>query len=370
MAALRVLLSGGGTGGHIYPALAIAAAIKELAPDTEFLFVGAEGKMEMRRIPAAGYKIVGLPVAGFHRSLDVRNFSFPFKLLRSLGKARRTVKEFAPDVAIGTGGYASGPALAAASIAGVSVFLQEQNALAGVTNRLLGRIAKAVFVAYPEAITYFASAKTVHSGNPLRSSLIADNLTDKVVGRVHFGLDPNKPTLLSFGGSLGARKMNEAFVEMHSFWKTHQELQVIWQTGEGYFSRFSESETAQLPNVKCVPYLERMDLAYAAADLVACRAGALSISELQLLGKPSLLIPSPNVSGDHQTANAKAVERTGAAVLIPDNQQVEKLTATLSQLLGDPNALARMSKAAVDSAKPDAAQHIAKYILDYVSRKS
>ena len=367
MAALRILLSGGGTGGHIYPALAIASAIKELAPDSEFLFVGAEGKMEMRRIPAAGYKIIGLPVAGFHRSLDKRNFAFPFKLLKSLGKARKTVKEFAPDVAIGTGGYASGPALAAASLQGVPVFLQEQNALAGVTNRLLGRIAKAVFVAYPEATKYFASAKTIHTGNPLRNTLSADKLVSKAEGRSHFGLDANRPTLLSFGGSLGARKMNEAFVEMHSFWKAHQELQVIWQTGEGYYSRFSESETAQLPNVRCVPYLERMDLAYAAADLVACRAGALSISELQLLGKPSLLIPSPNVSGDHQTANAKAVERTGAAVLVPDHQQVEKLTSTLSQLLGDTQALASMAKAATDSAKPDAAVNIAKYILEHVS---
>ena len=368
MAALRVLLSGGGTGGHIYPALAIASAIEALAPDAEFLFVGAEGKMEMRRVPTAGYNIVGLPVAGFHRSMDKRNLAFPFKLLRSLGKARRTVKDFAPDVAIGTGGYASGPALAAASFAGVPVFLQEQNALAGVTNRMLGKIAKSVFVAYPEAGSYFASAKTVHTGNPLRSSLSADSLTTKAAGRLHFDLDPEKPTLLSFGGSLGARKMNDAFVEMHSFWLAHPELQVIWQTGEGYFDRFNESETAKLPNVKCVPYLERMDLAYAAADLVACRAGALSISELQLLGKPSLLIPSPNVSGDHQTANAKAVERTGAAVLVPDNQQVEKLTATLSQLLGDEQALKKMAQAASDTAKPKAAQHIAQHILDYVNR--
>jgi len=368
MAAMRVLLSGGGTGGHIYPALSIASAIKELAPDAEFLFVGAEGKMEMRRVPAAGYDIVGLPVAGFHRSLDKRNFAFPFKLLKSLRKARSVVKDFNPDVAIGTGGYASGPALAAASMVGVPVFLQEQNALAGVTNRMLGKIAKSIFVAYPEALAYFASAKTVHTGNPLRSSLSADSLRSKAVGRAHYELDQAKPTLLSFGGSLGARKMNDAFVKMHPFWAAHQELQVIWQTGEDYFSRFSESETAQLSNVKCVPYLERMDLAYAAADLVACRAGALSISELQLLGKPSLLIPSPNVSGDHQTANAKAVERTGAAVLIPDDQQVEKLSATLSSLLGDEQALAKMAKAAAHSARPNAAQHIAQHILEYVSR--
>lgn len=368
MAALRVLLSGGGTGGHIYPALAIAAAIRELAPTAEFLFVGAAGKMEMRRVPAAGYDIIGLPVAGFHRALDRRNFAFPFKLMMSLSKARKVVKDFAPDAAIGTGGYASGPALAAAALVGVPVFLQEQNALAGVTNRLLGKIATSVFVAYPEAGAYFASAKTVHTGNPLRSSLSVEQLTSKALGRTHFGLAPEKPTLLSFGGSLGAKKMNEAFVAMASFWKAHQELQVIWQTGEGYFSSFSESETAQLPNVKCVPYLERMDLAYAAADLVACRAGALSISELQLLGKPSLLIPSPNVSGDHQTANAKAVERTGAAVLIPDNQQVEKLTATLSALLGDQQALANMAKAAASAAKPQAAHHIAQHILQYVSQ--
>jgi len=370
MAALRVLLSGGGTGGHIYPALAIASAIKERAPDAVFLFVGAEGKMEMRRVPKAGYDIVGLPIAGFHRALDKRNFSFPFKLVKSLSKAREVVRNFAPDVAIGTGGYASGPALAAAALVGVPVFLQEQNALAGVTNRMLGKIAKSVFVAYPEAGAYFASAKTVHTGNPLRNSLSAPALETKAVGREHFGLDPEKPTLLSFGGSLGARKMNDAFVAMANFWKSHENLQVIWQTGEGYFDRFSESETAQLPNVKCVPYLERMDLAYAAADLVACRAGALSISELQLLGKPSLLIPSPNVSGDHQTANAKAVERTGAAILVPDHEQVDKLTAILSDLLGDARKLDGMANAAAKTAKPDAAQHIAQHILDYVSQQS
>ena len=362
----RILLSGGGTGGHIYPALAIADAVRAQRPDAEMLFVGAAGKMEMRRVPKAGYEIVGLPVAGFHRQLDARNLSFPFKLIRSLGKAWRTVRDFSPDVAVGTGGYASGPALAAARVAGVPVYVQEQNAYPGATNRLIGRFAEGVFQAYAEADVYFASAKTYHTGNPLRTSLDPATLPEVSAARHHFGLDPAKPTLLSFGGSLGARSMNEATAAMDGFWRKQNDLQLIWQTGEGYYEKYKTSATAQLPNVTCVPYLERMDMAYAAADLVACRAGALSVSELLLLGKPALLIPSPNVAGDHQTANAKAVANAGAAYLIPDTAQVRELTSRLPELLRDAATLQRLSQAALSLAKPDAARQIAEQILTHV----
>jgi UDP-N-acetylglucosamine--N-acetylmuramyl-(pentapeptide) pyrophosphoryl-undecaprenol N-acetylglucosamine transferase len=366
MTTLRAILSGGGTGGHIYPALAIADALKAEVPSAEILFIGAEGKMEMRRVPKSGYEIKGLPVAGFHRQLDTRNFSFPLKLIRSFAMARRWVKDFAPDVVVGTGGYASGPALAAAALQGVPVFLQEQNALPGVTNRLLGRVATSIFTAYPEAAKYFASAKTKQLGNPLRTNLAADRMPAKPDAVQHFKLRADRPTLLSFGGSLGAKKMNEALAGMASFWQENQQFQLIWQTGEGYYDKFSQTVTAQLDNVCCLPYLERMDLAYAAADLVSCRAGALSISELQLLGKPAILIPSPNVAGDHQTANALAVERTGAAVVVRDNQQVEQLPAVLSELLAAPAKLQSMAVSARALGRPNSAQQIASIILEHV----
>ena len=363
---LKVLLSGGGTGGHIYPALAIADAVRERLPAAGVLFVGAAGKMEMRRVPAAGYDIVGVPVAGFQRSLDRRNLAFPLKLARGMTQALRVVGEFAPDVAVGTGGYASGPALAAAAARGVPCFLQEQNALAGVTNRLLGKVAKAVFTAYPEAAGQFGSATTIQTGNPLRGGLTAGALPPTPEARAHFGLDARTPTLLSFGGSLGAKTVNEAHAAMTDFWRAHPELQLVWQTGEGYFERFGRSETALLPNVSCVPYLERMDLAYGAADLVACRAGALSISELQLLGKPALLIPSPNVAGDHQTYNARAVERAGGAVLVPDDRQVATLTELLPGLLADGERLARLADGMRARATPGAAAQIANTLIEHV----
>ena len=362
----RFLLSGGGSGGHIYPALAIAEALRARRPDAQFLFVGALGKMEMRRVPAAGFEIVGLPVAGFHRGLDLRNLSFPLKLARSGARAWGTVRRFGPDAAIGTGGYASGPALAAAHARGVPVFLQEQNAFPGVTNRLLGRVARRVYLAYPGAESYFASAKTLQTGNPLRGALDRATLPSRGEGATHFGLDAARPTLLSFGGSQGARSMNEAHAAMTDFWARRTDLQLIWQTGEGYYARFGESPTARLPNVTCVPYLERMDLAYAAADLVACRAGALSISELQLLGKPALLVPSPNVAGDHQTANARAVERQGGAVVVPDREQVAMLGEALPTLLRDGGRLRELGDAMARAARPDAAREIAASILEHV----
>lgn len=362
---MRLLLSGGGTGGHIYPALAIADAVRAREPAARILFVGAVGKMEMRRVPAAGYDILGVAVSGFQRSLDRRNLTFPFKLAKGMAQAYEAVRAFAPDVAVGTGGYASGPALAAAAARGVPCFIQEQNALAGVTNRLLGRVAKAVFTAYPEVAPQFASAKTIQTGNPLRGGLRPGALPAAGEGRAHFGLDAGRPTLLSFGGSLGARTVNEAHASMTDFWESHPGLQLIWQTGEGYYGRFANCATARLPNVSCVAYLERMDLAYGAADLVACRAGALSISELQLLGKPALLIPSPNVTGDHQTHNARAVERAGGAVLVPDGEQAGRLAEVIPALLGDPDRLGQLAAGMRAQATPGAAAQIANTLLEY-----
>ena len=364
----RFLLSGGGSGGHIYPALAIADALRAREPDSAVLFVGATGKMEMRRVPAAGYEIVGVPVSGFHRGLDRRNLSFPVRLVGGLGKAFGAVRRFRPNAAVGSGGYASGPALAAAAALRIPVFVQEQNAYPGVTNRLLGRIATTVFGAYPEADRYFPSGKTLHTGNPLRSSLNPSELPPATAARTHFGLAADLPTLLSFGGSQGARSMNEAHAAMRGFWASHPELQLIWQTGEGYYERYRASATAALPNVACVPYLERMDLAYGAADAVACRAGALSISELQLLGKPCVLVPSPNVAGDHQTANARAVEAAGGALVVADADQVERLTAVLPELLADAPRLAAMRDALLAQARPNAAGDIADAILRHVRR--
>ena len=366
---LRILLSGGGTGGHIYPALAIADALRAREPAAEVLFVGATGKMEMRRVPAAGYRIEGVPVSGFQRSFDRRNLSFPLKLVRGVRLAYGVVRRFGPDVAVGTGGYASGPALATAAAQGVPCFVQEQNALAGVTNRLLGRVAKAVFVAYPEAAGQLAGAQTVHTGNPLRGGLRPDALPPAGRARAHFGLDAGRATLLSFGGSLGARTINEAHAAMTEFWRERPELQLIWQTGEGYFPRFERCDTAQLPNVSCVPYLERIDLAYAAADLVACRAGALSISELQLLGKPALLVPSPNVTGDHQTHNARAVERAGGAVVVRDDEQVARFGEVIPALLGGGDRLGQLAAGMRAQATPGAADEIANYLIEYVRER-
>ena len=362
----RILMSGGGTGGHIYPALAIADAVKQLAPDAKILFVGAEERMEMQLVPRHGYEIIGLPVRGFQRKLDKRNLSFPWLLLKSFQQARAIVGDFKPDLAVGTGGFASGPALFAAMLSRKPIFLQEQNAYPGITNRMLGKRAERIFQAYEEANRYVPKGKSVVSGNPLRQGMKLADLPQKAEALAFFGLDPAKPCLLVFGGSLGARTMNQAQQALYDFWASRRDLQMIWQTGKGYYAGFSESETASLPNVVCLPYLERMDMAYAAADLVACRAGALSISELQVLGKPALLFPSPNVAGNHQHANASAVERAGGCVLVADDRQVELIPSALQNLLGDPSKLSGMSASMLGQARPDAAQLIAKTLLSYV----
>lgn len=335
----HVLISGGGTGGHIFPALSIANAIKRRL-DAEILFVGADNRMEMDRVPAAGYKIIGLPVAGFDRRHLLRNVSVLLKLRKSLAKARKIVKEFKPDIAIGVGGYCSGPTLKAAQKAGVPTLLQEQNSYAGVTNKLLAKKAEAICTAYPGMDRFFPADKIILTGNPVRKDLL-DKCLSPEEARKGFGLDPNKPTLLSIGGSLGALTVNES-LEKGLKRLVDSGLQVVWQTGKSFLPRAKEAAKG-LDGIVVTPFISDMSAAYSAATLVISRAGAGSISELELLGKPVILVPSPNVAEDHQTKNARALSDKGAAVLVPDAEAREILVDTAIRLAADPEELKKMS---------------------------
>lgn len=369
---LKILITGGGTGGHVFPAIAIADAIKKLRPDTEFLFVGANGKMEMERVPQAGYAIEGLNIAGFQRSLSLKNLTFPYKLLTSLWKARRIIRRFQPDVVVGTGGYASGPVMRAAQRAGVPTLIQEQNSFAGVTNKLLGKKAAAICVAYDHMEQFFPAEKIVFTGNPVRQDIL--NLKSKRDEAMrHYGLDPDKKTIAVVGGSLGARTLNEAMREGYNFLKTNNEQQttvnVLWQCGKFYEYEFSECDTAKLPNVRMLAFIDRMDLLYAAADVVISRAGALTISELCLVGKPAVLVPSPNVAEDHQTKNALALVEKGAARLVRDADASEKMLREALLIL-DSEALAfSLSESIRQLGRPNAAEAIAREAIKLVDKK-
>src|SRR5690554_421307 len=314
---LRVIVSGGGTGGHIFPAISIANGIRERWPDAEILFVGAEDRMEMERVPAAGYKIIGLPVAGFNRKNLLKNVPVALKLLRSMKLARRIVTDFKPDIAVGVGGYASGPTLRAAA-AGGPTLLQEENSYAGVTNKILARQAARICVAYEGMERFFPTEKMVLTGNPTRQDLVVSEENRKS-GYAHFGLNPELKTILLVGGSLGARTLNESVIA--SLASIEQSgVQLLWQCGNYYFKEISAlREQGVIPgNVHLFDFLTRMDYAYSVADLVISRAGAGSISEFSLLGKPVVLVPSPNVAEDHQTQNAMALVRNDAAVMVTD----------------------------------------------------
>lgn len=325
------MITGGGTGGHVFPAIAIADAIKQMRPDAEFLFVGANGRMEMERVPKAGYKIEGLNVAGFQRGFSWKNLSFPFKLLSAMRKAQRIVREFQPDVVIGTGGYASGPVVRAAQKRGIPTLIQEQNSYAGVTNKILGKRAKAICVAYDHMEQFFDPSKIVFTGNPVRSDIL--NLDGKRQEAMsYYGLDASKKTIAVIGGSLGAKTLNEAVVNGLEYLKTG-EVNLLWQCGKYYELMYQDSEAAQLPNVKLRAFIDRMDLLYAASDVIVSRAGALSISELCLIGKPAVLVPSPNVAEDHQTKNALALVEKGAARLVSDSVAVEKMLSEAKLIL-------------------------------------
>lgn len=355
----RVIVSGGGTGGHIFPAISIANAVRERWPGAEILFVGALGRMEMERVPAAGYRIIGLPVAGFDRKNLLKNISVGWQLFKSMLQARQIVKDFRPDVAVGVGGYASGPLLKAAAAAGVPTLLQEQNSYAGVTNKMLAKRAKVICVAYDGMERFFPKEKIVLTGNPCRQELV---ITDqkRSEGYHFFGLDPARKTILMVGGSLGARTLNESIVAAFNKLGECDDLQVIWQCGKYYYEEMQQLQrNGQIPaNVHLFGFLSRMDYAYAVADLVISRAGAGSISELSLLQKAVILVPSPNVAEDHQTHNAEALVRKDAALMVPDRLAAERLFDEAVRLVRDDSRLQELSRNIASLAQHDSAGRI------------
>lgn len=354
----RVIISGGGTGGHIYPAIAIANALKEINPSVSILFVGALGRMEMEKVPKAGYEIVGLPVAGLQRRLTWKNLLVPFKLISSLLKAKKIIKKFKPEVVIGVGGYASGPTLRQAESLGIPTLLQEQNSYAGLTNKMLAKKAAKICVAYNGMETYFPKDKILFTGNPVRKDI--ENVAEKrEQALTHFHLDPSKKTILVIGGSLGARTINRAIgAGLDKI--VDNGYQLIWQTGKFYKE---ECEVLATPykgrGVYSSDFIYTMDLAYAAADVVISRAGALSVSELCLAEKASVLVPSPNVAEDHQTKNAMALVNEGAAILVKDDVAASELIKTSLKLLGNPEQCQELSANIKKLAKPNAAKDIA-----------
>jgi UDP-N-acetylglucosamine--N-acetylmuramyl-(pentapeptide) pyrophosphoryl-undecaprenol N-acetylglucosamine transferase len=353
-ATYRILISGGGTGGHIYPALAIANAWMDKHPDSEILFVGAQGKMEMQKVPEAGYTIKGLPVAGLQRKLTLANLSFPIKLWRSLRMASKIVKEFQPQLVVGVGGYASGPVLYAAQNKGIPTLLQEQNSYAGLTNKLLAKKAAKICVAYPDMERFFPKEKLKLTGNPVRKDLL-DLAGKREQGIEVFGLDPNRKTVFVLGGSLGARTLNQAMLK-HMVDLEKEGYQVLWQSGKFYFKDMEVAlEKAGLTHIHLREFIREMDLAYAAADVIVSRAGALSVSELCLVGKPVIFIPSPNVAEDHQTKNANACVKQGAAVLLADADAVGKFKEYIDDLLQHEDKAQSLATARKKLAMPDAA---------------
>ncbi len=363
---MRIIISGGGTGGHVFPAIAIADAIKKLKPEAELLFVGAEGKLEMEKVPKAGYQIEALWISGFQRKLTWQNLLFPFKLIASSWKARQIVKRFRPDVTVGVGGYASGPTLNAAGSAGIPTVLQEQNGYPGVTNRILAKKATKICVAYDGMEKFFPKEKIVLTGNPVRSEVFENLDKKRSEGLAYFKLDASKKTIFIFGGSLGARTLNEAMAATTALLRERPDVQVLWQIGKFYEGSYSQCDTAKLPNVQVRTFIDRMDLAYAAADLVIGRAGALSISEMCLVGKPAILVPSPNVTDDHQTKNALALVEKDAALMVKDVETKERLLWTALEVFENEALAKRLGENIKQLAKPNAAAEIAKVILKLV----
>ena len=361
----KIIISGGGTGGHIFPAIAIANQLKTLLPEVEILFVGANGRMEMEKVPQAGYKIIGLNVAGIQRSFSpsniIKNLKFPFKLIDSLLEANKIVKDFKPNVVIGVGGYASGPVLWAAQNMGIPTLIQEQNGYAGVTNKLLAKRAKKICVAYEGMEKYFPKDKIIITGNPVRKDILDTDLV-KLAGCTFFKLDPNKKTILVIGGSLGARTINEAIAS--GIDKIKQSgYQLIWQTGKNYLL----PEGIQHSTPKIQHFIKEMHWAYACADVVVSRAGALSISELCLVGKPVILVPSPNVSEDHQTKNAMALVNKKAAWLVCDAEAKSLLVDKTLELITNLETCSELASNIKQLGKPNAADEIAKEIIKLIA---
>lgn len=352
---LKVIISGGGTGGHIFPALAIANALRRRNPQTEILFVGALGRMEMERVPAAGYEIVGLPVAGFDRKRLWRNFGVIVKLADSLVRARKIIKEFKPDIAVGVGGYASGPVLKQAQKRGIPTLLQEQNSYAGVTNRMLAAKAGKICVAYENMERFFPKETIVMTGNPVRADIVNTAITP-AEARTALGMEPDRPLVLVVGGSLGARTINESITRsIDSITATG--AQILWQTGKLYYDGCRAVAEGK-PHVKAVPFISDMAVAYRAADLLVSRAGASTISEIQLLGIPSVLVPSPNVAEDHQRKNALALADRNAAVMIPDTEASDRLGEAVTGLMADPEKRKSLGENALKMALRDSDEKI------------
>ncbi len=363
----RVLIGGGGTGGHVFPAIAIADALKEKDPRLEFLFVGALGRLEMEKVPEAGYTIEGLPMAGFQRRLTLKNVTFFYKLLVSVVRSRRIIRQFNPDVAVGVGGYASGPILKAGAKKQVPILIQEQNSFAGVTNRLLSRWAQTVCVAYEKMDRFFPVEKIVFTGNPVRQHLMQMSV-DQQEGLEEFRLEQGKKVCLVVGGSLGARTLNESIME--GLGKLDRsDLQVLWQCGKYYFTEAEEAvNNRALENIRVLPFISKMGVAYGVADVIISRAGAISISELCLVGKPVILVPSPNVAEDHQTKNAEVLVSKKAAIMVPDSQAQEHLVERMLELMDDDDHKKELSKNIKLLGIPDASQQIAAEVLKLVGQ--
>lgn len=357
---LRVIVSGGGTGGHIFPAVSIANAVKAEHPDAEILFVGAEGRMEMQRVPAAGYKIIGLPIAGFDRKNLLKNVVVLYKIAKSQWKARKIIKDFKPHVVVGVGGYASGPTLKTAGQMGIPTLIQEQNSYAGVTNKLLAKSAKKICVAYDGMERFFPAEKIIKTGNPVRQNLL-DSKVGKEEATKSFDLDPQKRTVLVIGGSLGARTVNESILQHLEEIRSSKAVQFIWQTGKYYSQEIGEALAKEAPvdNMKVMDFISNMDNAYMAADLVISRAGASSISELCLLKKPCILVPSPNVAEDHQTKNAQALSTKGAAIFVKDSDARNELIPLALKTVMDDAQLSSLSENVGKLAYHDSAKRIA-----------
>ena len=362
---MRVLISGGGTGGHVYPAIAIANAIKDKDPSAEILFVGAQGKLEMEKVPAAGYPIKGLWISGFQRKLSMRNLSFPFKLASSLYRAREIIKDYKPDVAVGVGGYASGPILQVASMMKIPTLIQEQNSYPGITNKILAKRVNRICVAYDGMERFFPSNKIIFTGNPVRRDLY-DIQINREEAKASFGIDNDHKTVLIFGGSLGARRINESVEGAFDMIKRHSEINYIWQVGKMYFDEYSCGVVAALPNITVLPFIERMDYAYAAADAVVCRAGALTISEIALINKPAVLIPSPHVAEDHQTKNAMALVNNDAALMVRNAEAKVKMIPTILELLSDEKLQQDLVGNLKKMGRPNATSEIAEEIFKLV----
>jgi len=366
---MKVIISGGGTGGHIFPAIAVAQELKRKVANADILFVGALGRMEMEKVPAAGFKIKGLWISGMQRKLTLQNLLFPVKLIYSLVKSFFIISGFKPEIVVAFGGYASGPVSQVAAWKGIPVILQEQNSYPGITNKILAGKAKKICVAYEGMEKYFEKNKIVFTGNPVRQDI---SELDKDINSSlrYFDLTQDKKTVLIFGGSLGARSLNEAVRQnLDSITGKNDDIQILWQVGKLYFDEYSRSEIANNKAVRILPFIEKMDKAYAIADIVIARAGALTISELSICGKPSILVPSPNVAEDHQTKNAMNLVERNAAVLVRDSEVKDKLGDVVSKTINDRSLMSELSENIRKMGKPDAASRIAELIIDECKKK-